>query len=64
MFYSIAELLMINQTKEQRIQYEPRTVPPGGLMTDNCLDFMPTPSVIFVMIFWLFIDRDFYGYIV
>lgn len=39
---------MINKTKEQRMQYEPGTIPPGGLMMDNCLDFMPTPRLIFV----------------
>lgn len=31
MFYSSAELLMIDKTKGQRMQYETGTIPPGDL---------------------------------
>lgn len=52
---------MIGKAKEQRMQLEPGTIPPGGLMMDNCLPSMPVPSLIFIsvaMSFWPFTDRN------
>lgn len=45
--YSTAKLLMMDKTNGHRMQYKPGTTLPSGLMMDNCLDLMPTPSLIF-----------------
>lgn len=55
MFYSIAELLMIDKIKRQRL-VRAGTIPPGGFtMMDTCLQLMPSPSLIMISValpFW------------
>lgn len=43
MFYSIAQALIMDKAKGQKIQYVPGLLPPGGLVMDDCLELMPTP---------------------
>lgn len=58
---------MIDKAKGQRMQDEPGTLPPSGLMIDNCLEVTLTPSLVFVSVtipFWPFTDKNLYDYIV
>lgn len=58
---------MTDKTEGQKMQYEPRTIPPGGLTMNNWLELTPTPHLIFILVtvpFRPITDRNLYGYIV
>lgn len=66
-FKCLANVLMTNKTKGQRMRDVPETTPPGGCMMDGCLQLMPAPSLVFILVtmpFWFVTDKNFYGYMV
>ena len=61
MSYRIAEPVMSDKAKGQRMQHEPGTLPPSGPMMGNCLALPLTPalrSVWAAMPFWQLTDRN------